>query len=160
MRKGPHFPPRGQINRRPLRLSHVAHTTFKADIPVRSSNSGYLEVGRSWQCCGSGSAYVFAGSESIIFAMDPDPEMNLAYFHRPSPLLSHLIFHHSSLSLPHLPLTSHLLPYPSSFIFHLSPHLPHPSSFIPHTSSLTPHPSSFITGTAPSPFNANQADFS
>ena len=35
----------------------------------------------------------FAGSGSIIFSMDPDPDQNLAHFHHLSPPPSHLIFY-------------------------------------------------------------------
>ena len=63
------------------------------------------------QCCGSGSE----GSASLgririhntVVSMDPDPDLNLAQFHHPSPP-SHLIFSHLTF-LTHLP---HPPPWP------------------------------------------------
>ena len=76
----------------------------------------------------------FAGSRSIIFSMDPDPDpdLNQAHFTLP-PLL------------------------PSSFTLNLSPLLPHPTSFTPPPSYLIRIPSSL--NTAPFPILPHHSPF-
>ena len=85
-----------------------------------------------------------SGSGSIIFSMDPDPDLNQAHFTLLSLLPSSFTLN-LSLLLPHPTSITFLTPPPSPYLNYL----PHSSSLIPHPSSLTPqlllpHPSSFI----------------
>ena len=71
---------------------------------------------------------------------DPDPDLNLAYFHHSSPPLSHLIFYPSTLT------PTSLTPPPSSLLLHTSTLLPHTSSVFPYPSTLLlTSPSSSLT---------------
>ena len=83
----------------------------------------------------------FAGSESLIFSMDPDPhpDLNLMLLTSPTPLLlPHTLLPQPTFLTPPPSYLSSLITHPSS---HTSTLLPHLSFLITYPSSLIPHPS-------------------